>query len=225
MEWSRDPGELAAEQERLGRLRPRPWNPRGRPPTVGAVFVCFPRGASIPGAADDRAWAAAVVLRKRTEVSAATATARAGGPYMPGLLALREGPALEAAVRRLEVTPEVLLVNATGRDHPRGAGLALHLGHALDLPTIGVTDRPLVAEGAEPGPRRGDTAPLVVGGVVVGHRLRSRAGARPIVVHAAWRTAPDVAVAVVRAGLRRARTPEALRRARNAARRARAGIG
>ena len=222
MEWPRDAEELVAEQQRLGRLRPRSWSPEARPATVGAVFVCFPRGAPIPGAADDRAWAAAVVLRKRTEVSWATATGRAGGPYVPGLLALREGPALAAAVRRLEVVPEVLLVNATGRDHPRRAGLALHLGYVLDLPTIGVTDRPLVAEGAEPGPGRGDTAPLVVGNDLVGYRLRSRAGARPIVVHAAWRTAPEVAVAVVRTGLRRARTPEALRRARRSARRARA---
>jgi deoxyribonuclease V len=225
VQWPRDPEALAAEQERLGRLRPPPWNPEGRPATVGAAFVCFPRGAPLPGAADDRAWAAAVVLRRRTEVSSATAAGRAGGPYVPGLLALREGPALEAAVRRLEVIPEVLLVNATGRDHPRGAGLALHLGHVLDLPTIGVTDRPLVAEGAEPGSMRGDTAPLAVGAQIVGYRLRSRAGTRPIVVHAAWRTAPEVAVAVVRAGLRRARTPEALRRARRSARRARASGG
>ncbi len=50
----------------------------------------------------------------------------------------------------LEVEPDVLLVNASGRDHPRRAGLALHLGALLDLPTVGVTHRLLVAEGAWP---------------------------------------------------------------------------
>jgi len=40
-------------------------------------------------------------------------------------------------------------------------------------------------------------------------------------VHAAWRTDPDTAVEVVRTAIRRARTPEPLRRARTAARAAR----
>ena len=51
-------------------------------------------------------------------------------------------------MRALPVAPEVLLVNATGRDHPRRAGLAFHLGAVLGLPTVGVTTRPLVAQGA-----------------------------------------------------------------------------
>jgi hypothetical protein len=73
-----------------------------------------------------------------------------GGPYLPTMLALREGPLLEQALRALPVAPEVLVVNATGRDHPRGAGLALHLGAVLGLPTVGVTTRPLVAQGIWP---------------------------------------------------------------------------
>ena len=53
--------------------------------------------------------------------------------------------------------PDVLLVNATGRDHPRRAGLAVHLGARLDLPTVGVTNRLLVAAGEWPDDRRGAT--------------------------------------------------------------------
>jgi deoxyribonuclease V len=64
-------------------------------------------------------------------------TGPAGGPYLPALLTLREGPLLEQAVRALPITPEVLVVNATGRDHPRRAGLALHLGAVLGLPSVG----------------------------------------------------------------------------------------
>jgi deoxyribonuclease V len=48
---------------------------------------------------------------------------KAGAPYQPGLLALREGGLLEAAVRALPGQPEVVIANATGRDHPHGAGL------------------------------------------------------------------------------------------------------
>ena len=155
---------------------------------------------------------------------AGTAVVRgdAGAPYQPGLLALREGRLLEAAMRALPTEPEVLIANATGRDHPYGAGLALHLGAVLDLPSIGVTDRPLLAEGAEAAPERGAMSPLLLEGREVARLLRTRLGARPVVVHAGWRTDLDTAVSVVLAALRRARTPEPLRRARREARRARA---
>ena len=155
---------------------------------------------------------------------AATAVARgrAAAAYQPGLLALREGRLLEAAVRALPGTPEVVIANATGRDHPRGAGLALHVGAALDLPSVGVTDRPLLAAGPEPGPERRAASPLLLDGVEVARLVRTRAGARPLVVHPGWRTDLDTAVSVVLAAVRRARTPEPLRRARREARRARA---
>jgi deoxyribonuclease V len=114
------------------------------------------------------------------------------------------------------------LANASGRDHPRGAGLALHLGAALELPSLGVTDRPLLASGPDPAAGRGATSPVTLDHSEVARRLRTRAGARPIVVHAGWRTDLDTAVSVVRGTTRRARTPEPLRRARREARLARA---
>jgi deoxyribonuclease V len=147
---------------------------------------------------------------------------RAGAPYRPGLLALREGRLLEQAVRSLPKPPEVLIANATGPDHPRGAGLALHLGAVLDLPSIGVSDRPLLASGAEPGPGRGERSPLLLDGTPVALLVRTRAGARPLVIHPGWRTDLETAASVVLAAIRRARTPEPLRRARREARRARA---
>jgi deoxyribonuclease V len=121
-------------------------------------------------------------------------------------------------VRALPITPEVLVVNATGRDHPRRAGLALQLGAVLGLPTVGVTTRPLVAEGTWPRDARDATAPLRLGGEVVGCWVRTRAGAKPLAIHAAWRTDPDDAVLVVLAATRRTPSPEPLRRARTLAR-------
>jgi deoxyribonuclease V len=146
----------------------------------------------------------------------------AGGAYRAGWLALREGPLLARAVASLAKPPDVLLVDATGRDHPRRAGLALHLGAILDLPSIGVTHRPLLASGPWPQLLRGSSSPLLLGGEVVGFWLCTRPGARPVAVHAAWRTDPDTAVEVVLASTGRYRTPEPLRTARRAARRARA---
>jgi deoxyribonuclease V len=129
---------------------------------------------------------------------------------------------LAHAVQALRRPPDVLLVNATGRDHPRRAGLALHLGAVLDLPTVGVTHRPLLAEGPWPDDDQGASSPLLVEGTRVGSWLRTRPGTRPLAVHAAWRTDPDVAVEVVLSASNGARTPTPLRRARRAAREARA---
>ena len=213
--WPHARVELIEEQQRLGALEPPAWR-FGPGAWVGAVFVCFARGGSGPGNAGDAAWAAASVGDEAVVVPG-----RAGAPYEAGLLALREGTVLEAAVRALTQPPDVLLVDGTGRDHPRRAGLALHLGAVLDLPTVGVTHRPLAAEGEWPADERGARSPLLRAGEPVGYWLRTRAGARPLAAHAAWRTDPGTAAEVVLSTCR-ARTPEPLREARRRAREARA---
>jgi deoxyribonuclease V len=183
--------------------------------------VRFPRGVSGTGSAGDRAWAAAAVLRDRAVLAESAVVGVAGAPYAPTLLALREGPILQAAVEALDIVPDVLLVDATGRDHPRRAGLALHLGAVLDLPTVGVTHRPLVAGGSWPDDTRGARSELVLDDERVGAWVRTRPGVRPVAVHAGWRTTVEVAVDVVLAATGRHRTPEPLRRARRIARTAR----
>jgi deoxyribonuclease V len=220
--WPRTPAELIRRQRELAGRRPAPWRPSG-PPLVAACFICFARGRSGHGRAGDRGWAGAALMRADRDLAGtAVVRGKAGAPYQPGLLALREGRLLEAAVRALPGEPGLVIANATGRDHPHGAGLALHLGTALDLPSVGLTDRPLLAAGAEPGPERGATSPLLLEGAEVARLLRTRAGARPLVVHPGWRTDLDTAVSVVLATIRGARLPEPLREARREARRARA---
>lgn len=222
MMWPRSAGGLVDAQHALAAADPPLWRPPVTAPVVGACFVCFARGRTGPGARGDPGWAAAAALRGRHVVADALAIGPAGGPYVPGLLALREGPLLEAAVRGLAVVPDVVLVDATGRDHPRRAGLAVHLGAVAGLATIGVTHRPLLADGAWPDDTRGATAALLLDGERVGAWLRTRPGARPLAVHAGWRTNADVAVEVILTASRGHRTPEPLRHARRLARVARA---
>jgi deoxyribonuclease V len=217
--WPTSVEALVAEQLRLGRTTPRLWAP-GAEPRVAGCFVCFPRGKSGGGSPGDRGWAAAAASG-----DAAVVTGAAGASYAPGLLALREGLLLETAVRGLPAQPEVVLADATGRDHPRHAGLALHLGAVLGLPTVGVTHRPLAATGEWPADEPAARTPLVLDGEVVGFWVRTRAGTRPLAVHAAWRTAPEIAVEVVLACTGETRTPEPLRAARTLARTARASEG
>jgi deoxyribonuclease V len=207
--------ELAVAADRVER-----WLPSGQP-RVGACFVAAGRPAG-GWVGTESAWAAAVLVSGSRLVARAVRRGAFPAPYAAGLLALREGALLEDVVRDLGVLPDVLVVNATGRDHPRRAGLALHLGAALGVPSVGVTDRPLLAGGPEPGPEAGARAPLLLDGVLVGFRLRARAETRPLVVHAGWRVDPEDAVAVVWPLVGGARTPEPMRLARRLARTARA---
>ncbi|HET6794586.1 MAG TPA: endonuclease V [Acidimicrobiales bacterium] len=249
MGWPHDPGALVELQLELAARADaaQPWRP-GNPAAVGGCFVAYATGQAGPGHPGDRAWAAAVAWlapyagaggRARSgdlALKGATAWPRRAADvagqavvegtvpaaYAPGLLALREGEILDAAVRALEPRPDVLLVDATGLDHPRGAGLAVHLGAEVDLPTVGVTRRPLLAAGEEPPLVRGRTAPVVLGGRVVGHWVCTRTGARPVVAHAAWRTDPETAAeTVVMASTEGAVTPVPLQEARRVAREAR----
>lgn len=225
--WPQTADALLDAQRRLGLSDPPPWRPSDldgpdpEPLHVAAGWVTFARGASGPGAAGDPAWAAAVVTRGSRVSERTVVRGHAAAGYAPGLLALRIGPLLGEVVGRLARAADVLLVDATGRDHPRRAGLALHLGAMLDKPSVGVTHRPLVASGAWPEDRAAASAPLLLDGETVGYWLRSRTGTRPIAVHAGWRTDPDSALAVVLACKGRRRTPAPLRQARQLARLAR----
>ncbi len=230
-DWPADESELIARQHELAAAADavEPWRLPEELDSllVAAVFVTFPTGFHGPGRAGEPAWAGAVLQHgarvvETSVVESAVVHGKSGAPYAAGLLALREGPLLEGAVRALQQRPDLVLVDATGRDHPRRAGLALHLGAVLDLPTIGVTNRPLVAAAGAPGTGRHAATPLTLDGAVVGYAVRTRAGTNPLLAHAAWRTTPETARDVLLAVTARWRTPRPLRDARTLARVARA---
>lgn len=208
-------------QRALAEAAPAAWTPPARELSIGGCFVCFARGYSGRGSAGDPAWAAAAVMRGRRRSGHYVTIGSAGAAYEPGQLALRMGSVLERAVVGLPEAPDLLLVDATGRDHPRRAGLALHLGAVLDLPTVGVTNRTLVAAGEPPEDHAGAASPLTLEDEVVGFWLRTRTGVRPLAVHAGWKVDAVTALEVVRNCWCRRRTPEPLREARRLARVAR----
>lgn len=226
--WPRSRAELEAAQAALARARPAPWWWDGRSLRVAGCAVVSGRAGT--GRYDGELGFAAAAL---VEVGVAPMRVHAygeavgalGAGFESGLLALREGPLLAEAVAALPEPPGLLLVHAAGRDHPRGCGLAVMLGAALDLPSIGVTRRPLVAHGPPPEDRPGARASLSRDGVEVARWVRTRAGVHPIVAHAGWRTTPDVAADVVLAAARGTRSPEPLRCAVQRARALRDGRG
>jgi deoxyribonuclease V len=219
--WPETFEDLAAVQLELAGRDSEPWRLSPEGYSIGSVFVCFPRGYGGVGAEGDRAWGGAAILLADGRIETAVVGGSASAPYRAGFLALREGVILETALRALATTPDVLLVNATGRDHPRGAGLAVQLGAVLGVPSVGVTHRPLMAQGEWPALRCGASRPLSLHGRAVGAMVCTGDGRRPLAAHAGWRTTPDDALAVILAGSKGARTPEPLRSARRVAREAR----
>jgi deoxyribonuclease V len=133
----------------------------------------------------DTARAAIVVIRfpELTPVEAVTADAPLVFPYFPGLLSFREGPAVLAAWKRLENKPDLLMFDGQGIAHPRGDGIASHMGLWLERPTIGVAKSRLYGKHEEVGPRHGDHADLVDrNGTVIGTVLRSKERTNPLYI-------------------------------------------
>jgi deoxyribonuclease V len=103
-------------------------------------------------------------------------------PYVPGLLSFREAPPLLEAWDRLTRKPDLLVCDGQGIAHPRGLGLASHLGLLIGVPTIGCAKSRLVGAHDAVGSRRGDRTPLRYEGKVVGAVVRTRTRVRPLYV-------------------------------------------
>jgi deoxyribonuclease V len=103
-------------------------------------------------------------------------------PYVPGLLTFREGPALLAAFERLQREPDVLFFDGQGVAHPRGMGIASHMGLLLDKPSIGCGKSLLFGRYGAVGPETGDKAELKQGDRLLGYALRTKPKTNPIFV-------------------------------------------
>lgn len=157
--------------------------------------------------------AAAVLLDAHTLAPLARHVVRMPTPmaYVPGLLSFRELPALLAALDTLDVQPDLVFVDGQGIAHPRGLGIAAHLGVVTQLPSIGVAKQPLAVTFTEPGPQPGARSALHQHGRIVGYALRSKARCRPLFVSPGHRVSTRSACALTRHCLAGYRLPEPTR--------------
>jgi deoxyribonuclease V len=144
-------------------------------------------------------------------------------PYVPGLLAFREIPPVVGALREVESEVDALILDGHGLAHPRGMGLASHLGLFLDVPTIGCAKTRLVGAHEEPGGEKGSTTDLVYRDKVIGRMVRTRKNVSPVYVSVGNRVDLDSAVALVLRCCSKYRLPETTRTAHDAANRLRRG--
>ncbi len=145
-------------------------------------------------------------------------------PYIPGLLSFREAPIIVEIWKKLTHRPDVLLVDGQGIAHPRGLGIAAHLGLLLDVPTIGVAKSRLVGEGDEPGREAGAATQLSWQGRMVGWVLRTRRGVKPLFVSPGHRVDCADSREITLGCVRGYRLPEPVRWADMLSRRWRAAV-
>ncbi|GGN03338.1 endonuclease V [Thermus composti] len=134
-------------------------------------------------------------------------------PYVPGFLSFREAPAYLQALKALPEAPEALLLDGQGIAHPRGLGIASHLGVHLDLPSVGVAKSLLYGRLERPLPQEAGSAVRLLSpeGCPLGYAYRSRTGVRPLYVSPGHRVGLEEALAFVKGLPTRFRLPEPLR--------------
>jgi deoxyribonuclease V len=140
-------------------------------------------------------------------------------PYIPGLLSFREAPVLLDAFSLLKQCPDLILFDGQGIAHPRGFGLASHIGLLLGLPSVGCAKTRLVGEHRPAGRSRGSFSWLWFEGKKVGATVRTRADVKPLFVSPGNKITVQTAVRVVLAACSGYRLPEPIRRAHQLANR------
>lgn len=161
----------------------------------------------------DTARAAVVVLRLRDlrPLDYALASEPVRFPYVPGLLSFRECPVILRALECLREPPDLLLCDGQGIAHPRGLGVASHLGLETGLPAIGVAKSRLVGEHGPVPEEKGGWTPLGYQGREIGAVLRTRAGVKPLFISPGHRISLPTAIDYVMACVTRYRLPETTR--------------
>ncbi len=135
-------------------------------------------------------------------------------PYIPGLLAFREGPAIIETFKKLRQKPDLLIIDGQGIAHPRGFGIACHVGVLLDVPSMGIAKKRLYGKYDEPGEKRGSWTPLLSKEEdVIGSVLRTRDGKNPVFVSLGHKIDSDSAREIALECARGYRIPEPTRRA------------
>lgn len=135
-------------------------------------------------------------------------------PYVPGLLSFREIPVLTAAIEKLKQEPDLFFFDGQGIAHPRGMGIASHMGLLLEKPTIGCAKSLLYGNYKEPGLKKGDTSPLYSkSGVVIGSVLRTKPACKPMFISPGHRIDLKTSLDLVMRCLDGYRLPKATREA------------
>ena len=138
---------------------------------------------------------------------------RSLSPYIPNLLSFREGPILIKTFQKLKTKTDVMIYDGQGKTHPRGMGLASHMGLWFDLPSIGCAKTPLLDEFISPGPSRESFEWIRREGKKVGAVLRTREKVNPLFISPGHRIDLLTSIHLILENYLGFRIPEPLRKA------------
>lgn len=133
----------------------------------------------------NEAYASVVVVHRKTKeiIEEVTWCGTTNFPYKSGLLAIREAPCLIEVFKKLNVEPDLIIMDGNGQIHPRGFGLACHMGLCFERPTIGCAKTVFVGTEGDLGEERGEVAEVTNDeGIVMGLALRTQKKAPPVYV-------------------------------------------
>jgi deoxyribonuclease V len=134
-------------------------------------------------------------------------------PYVPGYLSFREAPVLLDLISTYRKKIDLFLFDGHGIAHPRGLGIAAHIGVLIDKPSLGCAKKKLVGLFNPPAPGRGATSDLIYQGKIIGKVVRTKTGIKPVFVSVGHRTDLQQGVALILSCCRKYRLPEPLRQA------------
>ncbi|WP_461451953.1 deoxyribonuclease V [Mucilaginibacter sp.] len=146
-------------------------------------------------------------------IGTATAISRTSFPYISGLLAFREVPALLDAWNKLDVKPDILVLDGQGIAHERRLGIATHFGLVTGATTIGSAKSRLAGKCEEPVNEVFAQSAMYDEGEIIGVALRSKKNCNPIYVSPGHNISMEQSVEVIKNCIRCYRIPEPTRQA------------
>ncbi len=162
---------------------------------------------------EDTVYAGIIVLsypdmKKVTEI---TVISQALFPYISGLLAFREIPALLEAWDKLTVKPDIMILDGQGIAHERRMGIATHFGLLTDMPSIGCAKSRLAGKYEQPGENKFDESALIHRNEQVGVAFRTKLKCKPVFISPGHKVSILQSVEIIKNCTKKHRIPEPTR--------------
>jgi len=143
-----------------------------------------------------------------------TCKSRAVFPYIPGLLAFREGPIIEKCFKKIKNIPDLIIFDGHGYAHPRRLGIASHMGILLNLPAIGCAKKKLCGDYENNLKYRGEYSFLKENNEIIGAALVVKDNVKPAFVSQGNKISLDSAIKFI-LKVSKFKIPEPVRLAHN----------
>ncbi len=162
---------------------------------------------------EETVYAGIIVLKypEMLQVDRVSIAATTRFPYISGLLAFRELPALLKAWNQLTRKPDVMVLDGQGIAHGRRLGIATHFGLITDTPSIGCAKTRLTGTYIEPADSPFAESPLLHRQERIGTVLRTKLKCKPVFVSPGHKLNMAQSVAIVKNCTRKHRIPEPTR--------------